>query len=374
MSFLLPFVSLPTPYAGLTVVDIPSDRLARLPAFPFSVQRSGFPVVKPLLLNASRFAGLASIIGAETMVASDDGKGLTLLDRTGVMHLATADGLIVSSRHIGIVGRPLGFAYDAQGRLVICDSVAGLLRFDPRISSTEILANTLSDGTPLHFINDLSISKNDGKIYFTSSVARPVVSWHNSGGFFDTMHAAKMNLIHGEPSGRLLMYDPATKRVEQLLDGLFFSNGVALSPSEDFVLVCETYGARVMRVWLRGPYAGTFDVFVEGLPGYPDGIASRDGGGYWVALINPPNALAWAAGSRIFRAMAAHLMPLLELFVKRWGCIAELSPDGDKVALLTDITGDRVQSIASVHQHGRRLILGNLMGAGVSYLALKELE
>ena len=49
--------------------------------------------------------------------------GLTLLDARGVLHLASgptlAEAKVTSSERIGIVGRPLGYAYDAAGRLVI---------------------------------------------------------------------------------------------------------------------------------------------------------------------------------------------------------------------------------------------------------------
>lgn len=32
-----------------------------------------------------------------------------------------------------------------------------------------------------------------------------------------------------------------------LIEGVFFANGVQLSPKEDFVLVCETFKSRVLR-------------------------------------------------------------------------------------------------------------------------------
>ena len=70
-------------------------------------------------------------------------------------------------------------------------------------------------------------------------------------GFWDTMMAAKLNLCYGAPTGRLLVYDPATRSLEVLLDEVFFANGVALSPDgESFVLVCETYAARGRSVWV----------------------------------------------------------------------------------------------------------------------------
>jgi len=82
-----------------------------------------------------------------------------------------------------------------------------------------------------------------------------------------------------------------------LLDGLLFGNGVALSDKEDFVLIAETARSRIHRYWLTGDkgmnredhfpktkrihhpplsLAGQRDLFVDGLPGYPDGVRYED--------------------------------------------------------------------------------------------------
>lgn len=58
--------------------------------------------------------------------------------------------------------------------------------------------------------------------------------------------------LQGEKSGRLLKYDPKTKKTSFLLGGLHFANGVALGPKEEYVLVVETSSVRVSRYWLKG--------------------------------------------------------------------------------------------------------------------------
>ena len=377
---VLPFVPLPAPYTGRTVVAISPERLARLPIFPMDT--SDWPVVKKGRLLAAQYLPAASkILGAETVAAVPGGAGdLALLDRDGMLHITAGPNhaSLRSSTHIGLVGRPLGYMFDAKGRLLVCDSTAGLLRHDRTDGTTTLLANSLADGTPLRFVNALDISASSGKIYFSSATDQPV-SWRGGDhlgdrGFYDTMAAAKMNLVHGSPAGRLLVYDPATGKLEVLLEKLFFANGVALAPDESFVLVCESYGARVMRVWLKGDRTGQSDVFVDRLPGFPDGISKREDGGFWVSLVNPPNILGRIAGPSPVRALLGHIMPLVEPLVKRYGCVAKVSADGTRQALLMDVEGSHVSSIASAHQQGRRLYLGNLMGAGVSVLHLEEGE
>jgi adipocyte plasma membrane-associated protein len=71
------------------------------------------------------------------------------------------------------------------------------------------------------------------------------------------------------PSGRLSHFDRKTGKITVLLDNLFFANGVALSPNEDFIVVAETHASRIQRYWLNGPKKGQLEPFVEGLPGIP---------------------------------------------------------------------------------------------------------
>jgi hypothetical protein len=68
---------------------------------------------------------------------------------------------------------------------------------------------------------------------------------------------------------------------------LRFANGVAIGPEDAFVLVNETLAARVHRLWLQGPWAGTRDLFLDGLPGYPDNLSYNGHGLFWVALAAP---------------------------------------------------------------------------------------
>ena len=368
---LLPRLPMPD---GRLVTTFPKDRLKMLPEFP--VNLSGWNVVNDRLLQTKRiFEGLMD--GSESAVAAADGH-FAFMDKDGKYHVARPqkDGSFAldnpKGRHVGLSGRPLGFLYDKQGRLVVCDSSAGLLRFDPKTKITEVLSNALPDGTPLRYVDDVT-EGSDGSLYFTSACEQPV-AFNGASGFFDTMRGAQMDLAYGTPTGRLLRWDPATRATEELASGLFFANGVALAPDDSFVLVAETFSARVMRVWLRGERAGQSDVFVDQLPGFPDGVSRREGGGFWIALVNPPSVVAWVTPYRAARSAIAHTIDLIQPLVKRWGAVAHVGHDGKKLTLMLDRLGERVQSIPAVHQHGRRLIFGNLQGNYASYLDLEPGE
>lgn len=85
------------------------------------------------------------------------------------------------------------------------------------------------------------------------------------------------------PSGRLIHYSRESGKMTVLLDNIWFANGVALSPAEDFVVVAESHSSRLMRVWLNGVKQGKSEVFFDGLPGAPDNL-SFDENGIWVPL------------------------------------------------------------------------------------------
>lgn len=81
----------------------------------------------------------------------------------------------------------------------------------------------------------------------------------------------------------MIHYSRKTGALKVLLDKLWFANGVALSPAEDFVVVAESHSSRLMRVWLKDEKKGKVDVFYDGLPGAPDNLDS-DEYGIWVPI------------------------------------------------------------------------------------------
>ncbi|KAG1327510.1 putative Calcium-dependent phosphotriesterase superfamily protein isoform 2 [Cocos nucifera] len=116
-----------------------------------------------------------------------------------------------------------------------------------------------------------------------------ILKWQGQGlGWADFAVNSKyrdymLAVIMGDATGRLMKYDPKTKKVTVLIRGLAFPNGLAISNDNTFLLVAETGTCRVLKYWLQGPRTGTFEVFAE-LPGYPDNIKRNPRGELWVAL------------------------------------------------------------------------------------------
>ena len=205
--------------------------------------------------------------GPEDVLPLPDGKFLTGLD-DGRIILIDED-FASWSELLNTGGRPLGLEICSSGKLIICDAEKGLLRFSFTTKKIENLSE--HSGLSLPFCNNCAVS-NGGAIFFSSSTSR-----------FKIGDSSK-DVSEGIPSGVLCKWSPS-RGIEKLMDGLYFANGVVVSPDEKFVLVAETGRARISRYWLAGELKGTSDVFCENLPGLPDNINLGTDHLIWVAMV-----------------------------------------------------------------------------------------
>ncbi len=167
-------------------------------------------------------------------------------------------------------------------------------------------------------------------------------------------------LEHGG-DGRLLRYDPGANQAEVLLDGLQFANGIALSQNEDFVLVTETGNYRIVRYWLKGDKAGTHDIFMDNLPGIPDGISANGDGTFWLALFSPRNAMLDSLSDKpLLRKVAFRMPSFLQPQPVHHGFVLGLDEQGQVTHNLQDNSDGAFAPITSAEQHGNTLYLGSL--------------
>lgn len=97
-------------------------------------------------------------------------------------------------------------------------------------------------------------------------------------------------LAMGDSTGRLLKYDPNTKEVTSLLNGLGGSGGVAVSQDGSYLLFNEAFKMRIQKYWLAGPKANTAEVILN-ITGYPAGIKRTSSGDFWVGVTVSPGVL-----------------------------------------------------------------------------------
>ena len=217
--------------------------------------------------------------GAEDVVVDAEGRVFTGTEDGAVFAIERDGARVRRVGHTG--GRPLGLEVLADGRLLVCDAYRGLLALDPDSGVLETLA-TEADGRPILVCNNAAVAR-DGTIYFSdSSAVHPLSTW-------------RADIAEDTRSGRLLRRSP-DGRIDTLLDGLRFANGVALAPDDSAVFVAESAGHTVVRRWLTGDQArdqagagaGSRDYLVDDLPGHPDNIALGSDGLVWVTIASPP--------------------------------------------------------------------------------------
>lgn len=170
-------------------------------------------------------------------------------------------------------GRPLGLEVLGDSLAWVCVEQEGLARVDLRKGTYEIVTNSFND-TTFQLIDYLDVAAS-GNVYFTDA----------SDKFGDD--DLQYDVLEGRPHGALYRYNVATNTTDRILDNLYFANGVVVDPAEEFVLVAETSGFRIQKLWLKGAKAGKAETFIEGLPGWPDGISLGSDGLIYCTLISP---------------------------------------------------------------------------------------
>jgi sugar lactone lactonase YvrE len=254
-------------------------------------------------------------------------------------------------------GRPLGFVFDAQGNLIVADAIKGLLSISPAGSVTVL--STEAGGVPFRCTNDLDVAA-DGTIYFTDASRKfPLTNF-------------KADIVESQPNGRLLAYNPQDKTTRVVMDGLCFANGVAVSPDQSFLLVAETGRYRIHRVWLNGPKQGSSEVFVDNLPGFPDGLSSNHRDRFWVGLVTPRDSVLDKLMPHPFlRTIVMRLPKILQPAPKRYAFVLGLDTQGRVVENLQDGSKECYAQIANALEHNGSLYFGSIGEASVGRYQLR---
>ncbi|XP_039388107.1 adipocyte plasma membrane-associated protein isoform X1 [Mauremys reevesii] len=266
-------------------------------------------------------------------------------------------------------GRPLGIRVGPTNTLFVADAYYGIYEIDTVTGDVKMLLSTSEpvEGHKLSFVNDLTLTRDGRKIFFTDSSSK----WQRRDYSFLVME--------GTDDGRLLEYDTVTKEVKVLMVGLRFPNGVQLSPAEDFVLVAETTLARIRRYYVSGLMKGGADMFVENMPGFPDNIRLSSSGGYWVAMSavrpNPGFSMVDFISEKpwikriIFKLLSQETVIK---FVPKYSLVVELSETGSYKRSFHDPNGMVVTYVSEAHEHNGYLYLGSFRSPFICRLNLEH--
>ena len=309
--------------------------------------------------------GLGEIDGPEDVILDDDDNLYCSVRQGEIIRFLGPDHVRREVyAHVG--GRPLGMAFDKDGCLVVCIAGMGLYRIDRQRKVHKLTAETnrsafsIIDDSRMRLADDLDIAP-DGKIYFSEATIRY--------GFEEWV----VDALEGRGNGRIIRYDPAAGSTRTILRNLLFANGMCVAHDSHSVLFAETWGCRVSRYWLDGPKAGTTEIVIPDLPGYPDNINRGSHGTYWVAL----------AGTRTPSYDLAMTMPAFRRRMARriagdeWlfpnvnaGCVVHFDGEGRVLETLWDLTGENHPAITSMREHRGYLYLGGVTNNRIGRIKL----
>lgn len=298
----------------------------------------------------------------------------------------------VTDLHSLGVGRPLGGKFTPDGKtLYIADAVLGLTRLQYPMeakSKLELVVDSIPtiddsgnmENARLLYVNDLCIGPKTGNIYFTdaSNVAPDRVGISK----WDTMYAAKIDLVRGTKAGRVLEYNPYTDTTRVLADGLSFANGIGIDKDETFLIVAETFVPRIAKYYLKGEKQGTIETVLgsEQLAGYPDGADC-----------------AWDGNQKCYTVMPSSIVPLHKLWnwiphpfdmplrvfimlLPRWlappttkyGAVIEFDPVTKEHRYIQDPKGQDLAMLTGVTIHKNKLYLGSLTNDFIGLYSLEK--
>ena len=340
-----------------------------LPAAPPFVSDPASPYAMNDRLRDVEVIGLGQVDGPEDVILDPDAN-LYCSVRQGDIVRFLAPDYVEREVYAHVGGRPLGMAFDKDGSLVVCIGGMGLYRVDKLRKVEKITAETnrsrlsIIDDSRMRLADDLDIAP-DGKVYFSEATIRY--------GFEEWV----VDALEGRGNGRIIRYDPATGVTRTILRNLLFANGVCMAHDNKSFLFAETWGCRISRYWLEGPKAGTAEVVIANLPGYPDNINRGSRGTYWLGL----------AGTRTPSYDMAMTMPAFRRRMARrvagdeWlfpnvnvGCVVHFAENGGVIETLWDRGGENHPAITSMREHRGYLYVGGVTNNRIGRVKLADAD
>lgn len=315
----------------------------------------------------------AEAIGLDTVEGPED----VVLDSQGRLYCGNRQGWVLrySGEHFEnrevlarIGGHTLGLQLDKDENVIVCVGGMGLYLVTPDGEQRKLSDETnrtwwqLRDDSRLRMADDLDIAP-DGKVYFSEATTRfDMADWILDG-------------VEGRPNGRLICYDPATKKTKTILRKLVFPNGICVCHDGESLLIASTWLCRITRYWFAGPKKGQVEIFMDNFPGYLDNINRGSDGTYWVALNgmrSPVYDLAMSMPK--FRRRMMKRIPRDEWLYPslNHGCVVKVSEEGAVLETFWDPGGKKHASITSMREHEGYLYIGGLENNRIGRYKLEE--
>lgn len=313
--------------------------------------------------------GLGQVESPEDVVL-DDHDNLYCGSRHGEIIRFLAPDYKQKEIYARIGGQPLGMAFDAGQTLYVCVGGMGLYRVTPDRQVEKVTDETnrslfsIVDDSRLRLADDLDIAP-DGRIFFSEATIRY------------EMHEWPTDSLEGRGNGRIICYDPRTKKTTTVLRNLIFPNGIVLASDLESILFAESWNCSIKRYWFDGSKRGTTETVIPDLPGYPDNINKASDGNYWLALMGMRSpAFDLAMRKPGFRRRMSKQLPGDEWLAPNinTGCIVKFNEQGEILDVLWDLGGVNHPMITSMREHRGYLYIGGISNNRIGRLKLDDAD
>ncbi len=140
------------------------------------------------------------------------------------------------------------------------------------------------------FCNDLAVSRDGKRIYFTEPFSYANASMGGGGTYREAVSMGQNGLVW--------RYDLPTNTVSLVAQNFTFPDGILVEDREDgaeqSLLVAETIKFQIQRMFLAGARAGQSEIVQQNLPAMPDGMDRDANGTIWIGMIKQrSSAVDW---------------------------------------------------------------------------------
>ena len=223
--------------------------------------------------------------------------------RNGVMYKVSPDGQVSEIATLPEGSIPNGIAMDRNGDIIYCD--LGKQAMFRMTQSGQLSFITDHVGDVKLTLPNFACYDADGNLYVSNTSTRDLGS-------------VLTELSNPEPNGALVRIRPDGSG-DVVAKGMYAANGVAIDPKEEAVYVLESSRNDCLRIAIKSD--GTFgqpEMYSEGFPALPDGMAFDVEGNMYVTLPGYPSEGGLARVNKI-------------IVVK---------PNGEWSLLIDDVDGD----------------------------------
>lgn len=309
------------------------------------------------------YAGNEALRGIEILHPELAGPAALDRDRKGNLVAGVADGRVLrlqlkdsSSQPLALApARALSLQWLSDDRILVADEHAGAWALT---GGERFRLSAEAEGTPFRYITDIHMTAGR-RIYFLEGSTR-----YGAGETYK-------EFLESAPNGRLLRYDDLHDTSTVALRDLYFPTSLCSGPDDAYLLIVEMSRYRVLRHWLAGEKAGQTEVFIDALPGFPDGIRWNGRDTFWLSLYGPRSAALDAAASHPWlRRLYARLPAVLQPKPKARAWVLGLNLEGRVIHNLQYAGDDAYAPISSVLEQEGWLYLGNLSAQGLGRIRI----